>query len=227
MVETERFFDYLAKNADKQLLLDIVQDCYYALGDLPKDSIFAVAIERYRKDMPVDEESLLKQVREFNQKTRASYYYEAQGNTKAELWENKLAELLLSTGELSWQEKHAGAVDSYHLLFDCLDSVYPEDQKLVSLGKRGDYWDAFYELQSNQIDRYIISLAKTVKPKEYAELLIPFIVSDYPSNEDQIYKKAIAAASPVQKEALKKLITEKEVKVSMENDHDDDYYGHY
>jgi hypothetical protein len=177
---------------------------------------------------------LLKAVTAFKKASARGEYYQRENNqnavkkhrepTKTLEWEANLSNLLQLTEELSQEGWHQTAVDCYHLLFDCIAFAFDEERKgVLVIRHQEEFLDDLNELQREATEPYIISLAKTATPYDYADRLIPFIVADYPCCESRAYEIAIREANTAQRAELDKQITKREVKITMAGE----YYGDF
>lgn len=177
--------------------------------------------------------TLLKKVKAFKTSSEQGKYYQktdqkAQSNHREPIktieWHNTLSELLAATHRLSEEGWYQTAVDCYHRLFECIEMAFDEEEdNFLVIYKRDRFLDELNDLQREEIESYIICLAKTATPYEYADCLIPFVVADYPCCEDRVYEIAIREASAAQRLELDQQIEKREVKITMEGE----YYGDF
>lgn len=206
-MDKETLFQQLQRQK-KAVLLELLDGAYEAMTPSQRRQIFSHLLKRV-PPAAIDGKSLLEQVQQFDQASRAGEYYapfnvnsknfmEIPEETSA--WFARLGDLLQDSSRLTAQSDHEQAVACFQILYRLID-VMESGEDIVFADELGSWMIPGDEKQ--YIDAYLASLAAIATPEQFAEQALPLVHRDsYSSLIHQVYQTACKLASPAQKEQL-------------------------
>jgi hypothetical protein len=208
MIDKATVFDLL-KRRKKAELLELLSAAFDAMEPKQRRAVFTDLV-RESRPVKLDGASLLKEVETFHRESLAGKYYAPfMINSKnfthipdeTDEWCDRIADLLKQASQLTGQGDHLRAVKCFALLFEVIGKMEYGDE-IVFADEMGSWMIPIEEKE--WIAAYLMSLAATCDPDEFATKALPLIRRDSgQSFHAEAYKSALMAANKDQKARLK------------------------
>jgi hypothetical protein len=209
MDDRSQLFDIL-KRQKKSVLLDLLERSYDVMDPKQQRAVFG-ALTKQPPTAKVKAAALLEEVEQFRRDSLAGKYYQSfminsknwtHIPDKTDEWFDRLGDLLKDTSKLTGQGNHAEAVACFDRLYALIGAMESGDKEIVFADELGSWMIPVRE--EVWVADYLISLAATTTPDEFAAKAIPLIRRDsYQSFAAHTYKSALKAASKDQALQLK------------------------
>jgi hypothetical protein len=222
MDNRSQLFDIL-KRQKKSILLDLLERSYDEMEPKQQRAIFG-ALTKQPPTAKVKTAALLEEVEQFRRDSLVGKYYQsfminsknwAHIPDKTDEWFDRLGDLLKDTSKLTVQGDHVEAVACFDCLFALIEVMESGDKEIVFAEELGSWMIPVRE--EVWVADYLISLAATTTPDEFAAKAIPLIRRDsYQSFAAHTYKSALKAANKDQASRFKAEINRLQIRTSPE-----------
>ncbi len=211
---------------ETSVLLDLLSNAYDRMNHDQRQTVFGQYVETLPLE-PVDEETLLVEIKEFQRESLAGAYY-APFNIKyknlmhvpeeTKEWFERLGGLLKASCLLTERGDHEHAAACFGVLFELINDL-SRGKEIVFGDEIGTWMIPGDEKQF--VAAYMTSLAATANPEEFAVIALPIIRRDsWESFTSQAYTSAIRVATEAQRAYLEAEIQLKKIKTKpTSNDH--------
>jgi len=203
----DRLFQFLGQQ-DSSALLELLSEAYDFLNHDDRNDLFGDYVEKLPPSA-VDGASLLAEIEQFAESSRAGYYYEPFDiNSKnfsdvpeeTEEWFEKMGNYLQDSCQLTAQKDYEDATVCFGLLYELLALVW-DGEEIVFGDEIGSWMLPGDEKQHNAA--YLTALAATTTPEEFAKVVVPLAQQDsWQSFYGRVYETAVRVANDAQKEQL-------------------------
>jgi len=206
-LDKTRLFNSLSTR-DTSLLLDVLSVAYDEMTYDQRDAVFGPYAEALPPP-PVDEETLLEEVKLFHSESLAGAYYapfainsrnyrHIPEETKE--WFGRLGDLLTASRQLTLRGVHERAVACFEILFELIDALDQGDE--IVFGDEIGSWMIPVDEQV-YMAAYLTSLAATTTPEEFTATVLPLLRRDSWQNfVAQAYPAVIGVATQEQRTQL-------------------------
>ena len=209
----------LLKKETKGELIKLLEAACCEMNASQTRRVFGHVVEK-AKPKKAEGKKVQKEVNKFYKDSLAGKYYEPFDiNSKnfmdmpeeTEEWFENLNDHLLSSTQLSKQNDHLAAVDCFSLLYELIEKV--ENGEDIIFAHEYGMWMLPGD-EKVYIKAYVLSLAATKSPEEYAKMTISIIRRDsYESFCNKVYAKVIRAANKDQQNFLRSEIERLNIRV--------------
>jgi len=213
----------ILKRQKKSALLDLLERSYDVMEPKQQQAVFG-ALTKQPPTAKVKAAALLEEVEQFRRDSLAGKYYQsfminsknwAHIPDKTDEWFDRLGDLLKDSSKLTGQGNHAEAVACFDRLYTLIEAMESGDKEIVFADELGSWMIPVRE--EVWVADYLISLAATTTPDEFAAKAIPLIRRDsYQSFAAHTYSFALKAASKDQASRLKAEIKRLQIQTSPE-----------
>lgn len=218
-MESYELSELLAKRK-KAELVDLLVAAHDEMSARQRQDVFGSLITAHRL-ATVDGEDLLAEVRDFHEDSLSGAYYAPfDMNSKnymhipeeTEEWCARMAEYLKGSAKLTELGDHTHAVACFRLLYELICAM-DEGEEIVFAEEVGSWMIPVEE--KDIIASYLVSLAATSTPEEFAEAVCPLIRRDgYESFALKVNASANHTASKEQRAQLKAEIKRRGIRLS-------------
>lgn len=212
-------FEYLSKQ-EHAVLLDLLSQAYDQMEHDQRRWVFGKWADSV-PPTPVDGESLLAEIEQFQRESLAGAYYAPFNiNSKnfshipeeTEDWFEELSDFLKASTQVSRQGEHLQAVVCFNILYALID-VMEQGEEIVFADEIGSWM--IHGDQKGYLTAYLTSLAAISTPTEFAAAVAPLIKRDsYHSFAEQVYPTALHLANDAQKEQLEAELQRQKIRTS-------------
>jgi hypothetical protein len=209
----------LLKRQTKATLLDLLCLAYQETTPQQKRCIFGDLIKD-AKPAKTSAQDIVKESQNFYKDSLAKVYYAPfDMNSKnfsyipeeTEEWFDKLGDLLQSSAQLTKQQEHKTAVESFKILYELIEKMEYGDE-IIFADEYGSWMIPGKE--EDFLDAYISSLAVVETAEEYTKTVIPLIKRDSQSSFcNKVYSLAVKHSSKEQKKSLAEAIKEQNIRI--------------
>jgi hypothetical protein len=218
-MDKSALFEYLA-NQESATLLDLLSQAYDQMEPDQRRWVFG----RWAASLPptpVDGESLLTEIEQFQKESLAGAYYAPFNiNSKnfshipeeTDEWFEELSDFLKASTRLTRQDDHLHAVACFTILYALIDTM-ERGEEIVFADEIGSWM--IHGDQKEYLAAYLTSLTTISTPVEFAATVAPLIKRDsYNSFAEQVYPTALRLANDAQKEQLEAELQRQKIRTS-------------
>jgi hypothetical protein len=216
-MDKTQLFQFLSTQ-DSSVLLRLLSMAYDEMNHRQRCAVFGGYVKTL-PPAPVDGEVLLDEIELFHRESLAEVYYAPfDVNSKnwthipneTEEWFERIGDLLKASCQLTAQDDHLHAVACFGILYELIDAMERGDE--IVFGDEIGSWMIPGD-EKQYIAAYMISLAATARPDEFAAAALPLIRRDrWQSFATQAYLSAIRAANEAQRAHLEAEIQRQKVR---------------
>jgi hypothetical protein len=207
------------KRQTKSTLLDLLQATYHETNAQQKRHIFGELMKKPKPSKAIGH-FVVKESENFYKDSLAGVYYAPFDiNSKnfshipdeTEEWFEKLGDLLQSSTQLTKENEHTSAVESFKILYELIEKMENGDE-IIFADECGSWMIPGNE--DDFLDAYISSLAEVEIAEEYTKIVIPLLKRDsYSSFCNKVYSLAVKHCNQEQKKSLLEAIEEQNIKI--------------
>jgi hypothetical protein len=222
MVDRTQLLDIL-KRQKKAVLLGLLERSFDEMEPKQQRAVFG-GLTKKPPTAKVRAAALLKDVEQFERDSLAGKYYQSflinsknwtHIPDKTHEWFDRLGDLLKDSSRLTAQGDHAGAVACFERLSALIEVMESGDKEIVFADELGSWMIPVRE--EIWVADYLVSLAATTTPDEFAAKTIPLVRRDsIQSFAAHAYQSALKAASQDQATRLKAELEQLQIRTSPE-----------
>ena len=216
-MDKTRLFQFLS-DQKAAFLLDLLNTAYDQMNRDQRRWVFGKLVEEL-PPATVDGETLLNEIEDFQRKSLAGVYYEPFDiNSKnwthvpeeTKEWFERLGDLLKASCQLTAQRDHLHAVACFGILYKLIEAM-EKGEEIVFGDEIGSWMIPGDEKQ--YVAAYMMSLATTATPEEFAEIALLLIRRDSrQSFATQAYPSAVRASNETQRARLESEIQRQNIR---------------
>lgn len=209
----------LLKRQTKATLLELLQAAYHETSTQQKRHIFGELMKKPKPSKAIGQ-FVVKESENFYKDSLAGVYYAPFDiNSKnfshvpdeTEEWFDKLGDLLKSSTQLTKENEHSSAVESFKILYELIEKM-ESGEEIIFADEYGSWMIPGKE--ADFLDAYISSLAEVEIAEEYTKIVIALIKRDSHSSFcNKVYSLAVKYCNNEQEKSLFVAIKEQNIKI--------------